>query len=91
MRDDRRIRQLLEQDFEALKKRCEYHDEHLRIVDGWFLQVSVPLCKLCKYRVLTLIPQLLDEMSILSKGLPRDHLLGEYYIYLGQRSKAVSC
>ena len=30
-------------------------------------------------------PQLLDEMSILSKGLPRDHLLGEYLVYFGQR------
>jgi len=39
MREYKRERNTLQQQLDDLNNRSAYHDEHLRVIDSWFLQV----------------------------------------------------
>lgn len=41
MKEYKREKQLYESQVQDLTKRSQHHDDHLRIVDAWFTQVSL--------------------------------------------------
>lgn len=41
MREYKRERNTLSSQLEELNNRSAYHDEHIRIIDSWFLQVRL--------------------------------------------------
>lgn len=66
MQEYKRERNALEIRIQDLTKRATYHDDHLRVIDAWFSQVSKRL-----HCMITLLPfpkssQLLDEVYLLS-------------------------
>ena len=46
MKEYKREKQLYESQVQDLTKRSQHHDDHLRIIDAWFTQVSlIPLLR----------------------------------------------
>jgi len=44
MREYKREKAALEAQLGTLEKKSAYHDDHLRMIDAWFSQVSKKLC-----------------------------------------------
>ena len=62
MKEFKREKGLLEAQVTELSKRAAYHDDHVRLIDSWFVQVSQSATRV--WCVLT-AGQLLDEIRVL--------------------------
>ena len=65
MQEYKREKATLETKLKELSKSAAFHNDHLRVIDAWFKQVSVVTsCPSQRYE-LTTFHQLIDELKIL--------------------------